>query len=117
MGLTYLFVSHDLSVVEYISDHVGVMYLGKMMEIAPKEELYRDPKHPYTQALLEAIPIPDPDRKKERRPLEGEIPSPINLPKGCRFTTRCPCKVDICEEVEPEFKDLGMGHRVSCHLY
>lgn len=117
MRLTYFFVSHDLSVVEYISDHVGVMYLGKMMEIAPKEELYRNPKHPYTQALLEAIPIPDPDRKKEGRPLGGEIPSPINLPRGCRFTTRCPHKVDICEEVEPEFKDLGMGHRVSCHLY
>ncbi len=117
MRLTYLFVSHDLSVVEYISDHVGVMYLGKMMEIAPKEELYRNPKHPYTQALLEAIPIPDPDRKKEGRPLGGEIPSPINLPRGCRFTTRCPHKVEICEEVEPEFKDLGMGHRVSCHLY
>lgn len=117
MGLTYLFISHDLSVVEHISDQVGVMYLGKMMEIAPKEELYNNPKHPYTQALLEAIPIPDPDRKKEGRPLEGEIPSPISLPKGCRFNTRCLYKIDICEEAEPEFKDLGEGHWVSCHLY
>lgn len=115
MGLTYLFISHDLSVVEHISDQVGVMYLGKMMEIAPKEKLYQNPKHPYTQALLEAIPIPDPDRKKEGRPLEGEIPSPIDLPKGCRFITRCPCKFRVCEEAEPVLKDVGEGHWVSCH--
>lgn len=117
MELTYLFISHDLSVVEHISDQVGVMYLGKMMEIAPKEELYRNPKHPYTQTLLEAIPIPDPDKKRKGMPLEGEIPSPINLPKGCRFTTRCSYRVDTCEEGEPEFKDLGGGHWVYCHLY
>ncbi len=116
MGLTYLFISHDLSVVEHMSDQVGVMYLGKMMEIAPKEELYDHPKHPYAQALLESVPLPDPDRKKEGRPLEGEIPSPIHLPKGCRFNTRCLSKIDICEEMEPKFKDLGMGHWVSCHL-
>lgn len=117
MGLTYLFISHDLSVVEHISDQVAVMYLGKIMEIAPKEELYHNPKHPYTQALLEAIPIPDPDRRKEGRPLEGEIPSPLNPPSGCRFHTRCSYKTNICEEGEPEWKDLGMSHWVFCHLY
>ncbi len=117
MGLTFLFISHDLSVVEHVSHEVGVMYLGKMMEIAKREKLYRNTKHPYTQALLEAIPIPDPDRKKEGRPLEGETPSPLKPPSGCRFHTRCPYKMDICKAAEPEFKDLGGDHWVACHLY
>jgi oligopeptide/dipeptide ABC transporter ATP-binding protein len=117
LGLTFLFISHDLSVIEHISHEVGVMYLGRMMEIANREELYRNPKHPYTQALLEAIPIPDPDRKKEGRPLEGEAPSPLSPPSGCRFHTRCPCKMEICKEAEPELKNLGEDHRAACHLY
>jgi oligopeptide/dipeptide ABC transporter ATP-binding protein len=117
MGLSYLFIAHDLSVVEHISDRVAVMYLGKIVELAKDTDLYTSPKHPYTEALLSAAPIPDPKLKKQRILLQGEIPSPINLPKGCRFYARCPRRLDICKADEPVFMDLGGGHWVSCHLY
>jgi len=117
MGLSYLFIAHDLSVVEHISDRVAVMYLGKIVELASDTDLYTSPKHPYTEALLSAVPIPDPKMKKQRILLQGEIPSPINLPQGCRFYTRCPRKMERCREMEPEFKHLEGEHWVSCHLY
>ena len=119
MGLTYLFIAHDLSMVKHISDRIGVMYLGKMMELADSNELYSKPLHPYTQALLSAIPIPDPDEaeQKKRIVLQGEIPSPIDPPPGCRFKGRCRFAKDICGEREAELKDLGNGHLIACHLY
>jgi oligopeptide transport system ATP-binding protein len=115
-GLTYLFISHDLSVVEHISTRVAVMYLGNIVEMASRDELFDHPLHPYTQALLSAVPIPDPDLKRERIILEGDIPSPANPPKGCKFHTRCPFAKDICKEQVPEFRDVGGGHYVACHL-
>ncbi|MDI3518318.1 MAG: peptide/nickel transport system ATP-binding protein [Caldanaerobacter sp.] len=115
-GLTYLFISHDLSVVEHISTRVAVMYLGNIVEMASRDELFDHPLHPYTQALLSAVPIPDPDLKRERIILEGDIPSPANPPKGCKFHTRCPLAKDICREQVPEYKDVGGGHYVACHL-
>jgi oligopeptide transport system ATP-binding protein len=117
MGLSYLFIAHDLSVVEHISDRVAVMYLGKVVELAKDADLYTSPKHPYTEALLSAVPMADPRIKKRRIILQGEIPSPINLPRGCRFSTRCSYRSSLCGEAEPEFKDLGGGHWVSCHRY
>jgi oligopeptide/dipeptide ABC transporter ATP-binding protein len=116
-GLTYLFVAHDLSVVRHISDSVAVMYLGKIMEVSPAEELYAKPIHPYTSALLGAIPIPDPkeNRKRKRTPLEGEPPSPINPPAGCRFHPRCPHATDICRTVEPPLTEYAGGHLAACH--
>ncbi|MCI7375885.1 MAG: dipeptide ABC transporter ATP-binding protein [Christensenellaceae bacterium] len=117
MGLTYIFVAHDLSVVEHISDRVGVMYLGNFVEIADKESLYVNPLHPYTQALLSAVPIPDPTIKRERIILQGNIPSPLNAPKGCKFHTRCPKCMDICAEIPPEKKQVDKTHCVYCHLY
>ncbi len=119
MGLTYLFIAHDLSMVKHISNRVGVMYLGNMVEIAGSNELYEKPLHPYTQALLSAIPIPDPveAKTKGRIILEGDIPSPIDPPAGCRFAGRCKyCKPE-CLEKNPELKDVGSGHMVACHLY
>lgn len=115
-GLSYLFIAHNLNVVEHISNRVAVMYLGQIVELASDEELYRNPQHPYTEALLSAVPIPDPTVKKKRIILEGDVPSPINPPKGCHFHTRCVYKDKICEEVEPEFKDIGGGHWVACHF-
>ncbi len=116
-GLTYLFIAHDLSVVEHISNRVAVMYLGKVVELAQSNELYKNPLHPYTQALLSAVPIPDPTVKKERIILEGDPPSPIDPPPACRFNTRCRYVMPICKQEEPEFKDVGGGHFVACHLH
>jgi len=115
-GLSYLFIAHNLNVVEHISNRVAVMYLGQIVELASDEDLYKNPQHPYTEALLSAVPIPDPTIKKKRIILEGDVPSPINPPKGCHFHTRCMYKEKICEEVEPEFKDIGGGHWVACHF-
>ena len=115
-GLTMLFISHDLSVVEYICDRIIVMYLGKVMEIAERDDLYRNPSHPYTQALLSAIPIPDPTLKKERILLEGDTPSPVDPPAGCRFCTRCGRAQEICRTEAPELKEIEAGHLVACHL-
>ncbi|NSL51463.1 ABC transporter ATP-binding protein [Bacillus sp. P2(2020)] len=118
-GLTYLFIAHDLAMVKYISDRVGVMYLGKLVELAESEELYEQPLHPYTKALLSAIPLPDPrlERTREKIILKGEIPSPIDPPTGCRFHPRCPVKKEICVRLEPEWTEVKEGHIVLCHLY
>ncbi len=115
MGLSYLFISHDLSVVRHISDRIGVMYLGSLVELADKKELFASPRHPYTHALLSAIPQPDPTRKIERILLKGDIPSPANPPSGCKFHTRCPHARELCSESIPEFKDIGDSHFVACH--
>jgi oligopeptide/dipeptide ABC transporter ATP-binding protein len=116
-GLTYLFIAHNLSVVEHISDRVGVMYLGKLVELASREELYHNPQHPYTQALLSAIPIPKPRAKRERIILKGEVPSPLNPPSGCRFHPRCPFAFDRCQVEEPVFEEKAPGHWTACHLF
>ncbi len=117
MGLTYLFISHDLSVIEAMSDRVAVMYLGKIVELARPSELFKNPLHPYTQALFSAIPIPDPDAKRKRIILKGEPPSPANPPSGCRFHPRCPHAMDVCSKEEPSLVEVKPGHSVACHLY
>ena len=116
MNLTYLFISHDLSVVKFISDKVGVMYLGKMMEFGNKKDIFDNPLHPYTQALFSAIPNPDPDVKMKRIHLAGDIPSPANPPSGCRFHTRCPQATEECAKCAPEYREVEPGHFVACHL-
>ncbi|MGN0335741.1 MAG: ABC transporter ATP-binding protein [Lachnospiraceae bacterium] len=118
-GISYLFIAHDLSMVRYVSDDVGVMYLGQMVEVSEADEIYQNPLHPYTKGLLGSIPIANPRlaRQKERSGIEGDIPSPINPPAGCRFHTRCPYARPECAEQKPELKDVGGGHMVACHLY
>lgn len=115
--LTYLFIAHDLSVVEHMSDRIGVMYLGRLVEWADKEQLYKEPLHPYTQALLSAIPVPDPRKRKERIILSGDVPSPANPPQGCAFHPRCQHVKPECSEIRPTMREVKPGHQVACHLY
>ncbi len=116
MNLAYVFISHDLSVVKFISDKIGVMYLGAMMEFGTKDDIFRNPIHPYTKALFSAVPNPDPDTKMDRMKLEGDIPSPANPPKGCRFHTRCPYAMEVCKHIPPEYTEYEPGHYAACHL-
>ena len=116
LGLSYLFISHDMSVVKHVCDRIAVMYLGRIVELADKHELFANTKHPYSQALMSAIPVPDPTKQKARAMLKGEPPSPINPPDGCHFHERCPYATDICRTVVPEMKDIGNNHFVACHL-
>lgn len=115
-GLTYLFISHDLNVVQHISDHIGVMYLGKLVEVGPAEDVFENPLHPYTQALFASIPLPVVDKNRELKVLEGNVPSPMNPPKGCRFHTRCPLVQDLCRETEPVLRPVRSGRKVACHF-
>ena len=117
LGLTYIMIAHDLSVIRHIADKIAVMYLGKIVEMASRTELYHNPLHPYTRALLSAVPIPDPERERQRIILKGDVPSPINPPTGCRFHPRCPQRFEPCDQMEPETKTLADGHDVACYLY
>jgi len=117
LGLTYIMIAHDLSVIRHIADVISVMYLGKIVETATRSELYRQPLHPYTKALLSAVPIPDPERKRQRIILKGDVPSPIRPPSGCRFHPRCPQRFEPCDKIDPEFKTVTDEHTVACHLH
>jgi len=116
LELSYLFIAHDLAVVQHISHRIGVMYLGRLVELAPKRDLFRNPQHPYTEALLDSVPVPDPRRRRKRKILRGDVPSPINPPKGCHFNTRCPLAVDRCFHETPKLRELAPGHVAACHL-
>ena len=118
MGLTYLFIAHDLNIVKYISDRIAVMYLGSVVELATSDELYANTLHPYSRALLSAVPIPDPEKEaeKKRQIIEGDVPSPINKPKGCAFSSRCPLACDACRQSAPQLREAAPGHFVACHL-
>lgn len=116
-GLSYIIIAHDLAVVEHLCDRIAVMYLGKIVETASYRDLYRDPKHPYTQALLSSVPVPDPRKARGRKILTGDVPSPINPPSGCHFHTRCPHRMEICDKTEPTLKNVGGHHEVACYLY
>ena len=118
MGLTYLFIAHDLNIVKYISDRIAVMYLGSVVELATSDELYANTLHPYSKALLSAVPIPDPHKEaqKHRQIIDGDVPSPINKPKGCAFSSRCPLACDKCREAAPQLREAAPGHFVACHL-
>ena len=116
-NISYLFISHDLSVIRYISDVIGVMYLGNLVEMASKDEIFDNPMHPYTKSLLSAIPLPDPDAKMNRTILEGDLPSPANPPVGCKFNTRCPECMEICKKEQPKLRIIGNDHKIACHLY
>jgi peptide/nickel transport system ATP-binding protein len=113
-GLTYLFITHDLAIAKYISDHIGIMYLGKIVELADKQAIFENPLHPYTQALLAAIPVPDPERKRKASELVGDVPSAIDIPSGCRFHTRCKYAKETCEKEAPELVQVSPGHYVAC---
>jgi oligopeptide/dipeptide ABC transporter ATP-binding protein len=116
-GLSYIIIAHDLAVVEHLCDRIAVMYLGKIVEMASYRDLYRDAKHPYTQALLSSVPVPDPRKARGRKILAGDVPSPINPPPGCHFHTRCPHRMELCDKSEPVLKDIGGHHEVACYLY
>jgi oligopeptide/dipeptide ABC transporter ATP-binding protein len=116
-GLSYIVIAHDLAVVEYLSDHVAIMYLGKIVEYASDRDIYTSPLHPYTQSLLGSIPFHPEREKTKKAPLQGEVPSPIAPPPGCHFHTRCPRRMEACDQLRPEFLEVSPGHRVACHLY
>ena len=116
LGIAYVMIAHDLAVVQHVSDRIAVMYLGKIVELAEADELVSSPKHPYTEALLSAVPVPDPTVKTERILLKGDVPSPVDPPSGCRFHTRCPYKEDLCDQEDPPMLEMSPGHTVACHF-